>query len=48
MESFTSEFLNTFADTIQDESTHIIECVDGKKKWLFYFVEGQLALQSQI
>ena len=44
MESFTSEFLNTFADTIQDESTHIIECVDGKKKWLFYFVEGQLAL----
>ena len=44
MESFTSEFLNTFADTIQDESTHIIECVDGKKKWLFYFVDGQLAL----
>lgn len=44
MESFTSEFLNTFADTIQEESTHIIECVDGKKKWLFYFVDGQLAL----
>lgn len=44
MEPFESEFLRTFADAVQEESTHIIECVQGKKKWLFYFVDGQLAL----
>ena len=44
MESFVSEFLSTFASTVQEDSTRIIECVQGKKKWLFYFVDGQLAL----
>ncbi len=44
MEEFGSKFLDTFIQTIKEESSHIIECAQGKKKWLFYFVNGQLSL----
>lgn len=44
MESFDTTFLDHYLTTVKEKSSHIIECKSGKKKWLFYFVEGQLAL----
>ncbi len=44
MESFNTTFLDHYLQTIKDEASHIIECKSGKKKWLFYFVDGTLAL----
>ena len=44
MESFDSTFLDHYLTTVKEGSSHIIECKSGKKKWLFYFVNGQLAL----
>lgn len=44
MESFDSTFLDHYLTTVKEKSSHIIECKSGKKKWLFYFVDGQLAL----
>ncbi len=44
MESFNTTFLDHYFQSIKDGASQIIECKSGKKKWLFYFVEGQLAL----
>ena len=44
MESFDTTFLDHYLTTVKEKSSHIIECKSGKKKWLFYFVDGQLAL----
>ena len=44
MESFDTTFLDHYLTTVKEQSSHIIECKSGKKKWLFYFVEGQLVL----
>ena len=44
MESFNTTFLDHYLTTVKEKSSHIIECKNGKKKWLFYFVEGELVL----
>ena len=44
MESFNTTFLDHYLATVKDKSSHIIECKNGKKKWLFYFVDGNLVL----
>ena len=48
MESFDTTFLDHYLTTVKEKSSHIIECKSGKKKWLFYFVEGQLTHQIQL
>lgn len=44
MESFNTTFLDHYLTTVKEKSSHIIECKNGKKKWLFYFVDGTLVL----
>jgi curved DNA-binding protein CbpA len=44
MESCNTTFLDHYLQSVKDEASHIIECKSGKKKWLFYFVNGALAL----
>ena len=44
MESFDTTFLDHYLQSVKDDASHIIECKSGKKKWLFYFVNGSLVL----
>ena len=44
MESCNTTFLDHYLQSVKDQASHIIECKSGKKKWLFYFVNGALVL----
>ena len=35
-------FIHEYISTFKEQQTKILECVSGKKKWLFYFVNGEL------
>lgn len=36
-------FVQHYLQAVQEKQNIVLECISGKKKWLFYFVEGQLA-----